>query len=442
MRTLRGRLALVAVATTAVWVGLLTAGFNLLLATQLHRQAGTLLAERASTAAATVVVDPDGSVRVREPLNDEALETDLWIFAGGRLLERPRAGARLQRTAEALAASGNHYAQTAEPGATRFYALRVSEQGRQVAVVVTAVPLDPYRNVARLALLGSTGLALLLLAGVYAATRLLVGRALTPVQEMSAQAARWSEVDATQRFGAADRPGELAQLAANLDGVLDRLAALLRHEQLVTEELSHELRTPLSLITAETDLLRARKRSAREVEQAVGRIAEGATHMSRILETLLSAARTRSQDTAGRCLVGPVVAQAVEHAVRRPADPVDAGPRVQLDPGPADLAAGVDADLLERILAPVLDNARRYARGRIDVTVVTDGSCAVIRIADDGPGVDPALGDAVFEPGRRDPSSSPGGAGLGLALARRLARAGGGDLVLADGRFEVRLPRG
>lgn len=442
MRTLRGRLALVAVATTAVWVGLLTAGFNLLLATQLHRQAGALLVERAATAAATVVVDPDGTVRVREPLNDEALETDLWVFAGDRVLERPRANTYLQRTAAALAASGNHYTQTAEPGATRFYALRVRAQGRLVATVVAAVPLDPYRNVARLALLGSTGLALLLLAGVYAATRVLIGRALTPVQEMSAQAARWSEVDASQRFGSADRPGELAQLAANLDGVLDRLAGLLRHEQLVTEELSHELRTPLSLITAETDLLRARKRSVQEVEAAVGRIADGATRMSRILETLLSAARSRSQDTAGRCLVGPVVEQAVDHVVRRPTDPGGAGPELVVDPGPLDLAAGVDADLLERILAPVLDNATRYARSRIEVTVQTDGPCVLIRIGDDGPGVDPSLGDAVFEPGRRDPTTSPDGAGLGLALARRLARAGGGDLVLAEGRFEVRLPRG
>jgi signal transduction histidine kinase len=430
--TLRGRLALVAVVTTAVWVGLLTAGFNLLLASQLHAQASSLLRQRAAAAADAVQVGADGTVRFADPHDDSALDTDLWIYAGSKALERPRASRRLQQEADALAASGNTFAQTAEPGATRFYALRLRENGRPVATVVAGVSLDPYRNVARLALLGSTGLALLLLAGVYAVTRLLVGRALAPVQEMSAQAARWSEADASQRFGAADRPGELALLAANLDGVLDRLAALLRHEQLVTEELSHELRTPLSLITAETDLLRGRRRTSAELHQAVDRIADSATRMSRILETLLSAARSRSSDSAGRCLLEPVVTAAVGTVAVA----------VAVDPGPPGLLVGVDADLVERMLAPILDNAQRYAATRIDVTVAIDGPSALVRIRDDGPGVAPELGDAVFDPGRRDAGSSPQGAGLGLALARRLARAAGGDVVLVGGAFEVRLPRG
>jgi len=66
---------------------------------------------------------------------------------------------------------------------------------------------------------------------------------------------------------------------------------------------------------------------------------------------------------------------------------------------------------------------------------------AVIRVCDDGPGVDPGLGEAAFDPGRRA-ADEHGGAGLGLALARRLARAPGGDVVLVTGGFEVRLPLG
>lgn len=433
-RTLRGRLALVAALATALWVGVLTVAFNLVLASQLHAQAGSLLRQRAAAAAATVVVGPGDAVRITEPQADEALDTDLWIYAGRTILERPRARRALQRRADALAGVGERFAQTREPGAVRLYALPVRRDGRQVATVVSAVSLDPYRNVARLALLGSVGLGLLLLGGVYGATRLVLGRALRPVQQMSAQAARWSEVDADQRFGVADRPGELALLAANLDGVLDRLAALLRHEQQVTEELSHELRTPLSLVTAETDLLRTRRRTAAETTAAVQRIAEGATHMSSILETLLTAARSRGIDSTGRCVLLPVVEQAV---ARTPAGSI----QVALDPGPPGLAAGVDAAVIERILAPLLDNAVRYARTRIDIGLAEESSSVVLRVSDDGPGVAAALGDAVFDPGRRDPSTSPHGAGLGLALARRLARAAGGELVLAENAFELRLPR-
>jgi signal transduction histidine kinase len=432
--TLRGRLALVAAVTTAVWVGLLTAGFNLVLASQLHAQASSLLRQRAAAAAATVVIADDGSVQINEPRNDDALDTDLWIFAGQMAVERPRASQRLQQLADALAQSGERFAETGEPSSTRMFALPVRVGDRQVATVVSAVSLDPYRNVARLALLGSIGLALLLLAAVYAATRLIVARALAPVQQMSTQAARWSKSDAAQRFGVADRPGELALLATNLDGVLDRLAALLRHEQQVTEELSHELRTPLSVISAEAELLLgSRRRTAAETSAGITRIAEGASRMSHMLETLLSAARSRSPDTTGRCVVRSAVEDTIDH--------VPGGHQVAVQPGPAGLAVGVDAVLVERILTPLLENADRYARSRIDVAITEDPAGVVITVTDDGPGVDPSIGDAVFEPGRRDPVSSPSGAGLGLALARRLARAAGGDVLLVDGAFEVRLPR-
>lgn len=429
--TLRGRLALTAVATTAIWVGLLSVGFNVLLSSQLHAQAGLLLRQRAAAAAATVTVGSDGAVHVLDPRDDQALDADLWIYAGTTALERPRAGRRVQAQADALAGGGERMVNPEGSQDRQFYAFPVRFQGKQVATVVAAVSLDPYRNLARLARLGTAGLALLLLAGAYALTRFLVGRALTPVQRMSSQAAQWSDAGEDQRFGNATRPEELALLARNLDGVLDRLSALLRHEQQVSEELSHELRTPLSLLTAETDLLQARRRDPAEVDAAVARIATAAGSMSEILETLLTTARSRTPGSAGRCRLSDVVAAAV----------VRAGPPVRVQYVDADLQAGVDAPVVERILAPLLDNAARYARTRIDVEVVAAPPYALVRVCDDGPGVDPALGEAAFDPGRRA-ADEHGGAGLGLALARRLARATGGDVVLVEGGFEVRLPMG
>lgn len=432
--TLRGRLALVAAVTTALWVGVLTAAFNVVLSSQLEGQASSLLRQRAAAAAETVVVAGNGSVRLDEPANDDALDSDLWVYAGTSAIERPRASRRLQQLADSLAGRGQRLVDVGEPGATRMFALPVLAGGRQAATVVSAVSLDPYRNVARLALVGSVGLALLLLAAVYAVTRLVVARALTPVQQMSTQAARWSESDATQRFGATNRPGELAVLAANLDGVLDRLAALLRHEQQVTEELSHELRTPLAAISAESELLLgSRRRTAEETAAAVSRISAGASRMSTLLELLLSAARSRSPDTTGRCVIRAAVDEAVDHH--------HSAHSVTLQAGPEGLAAGVDAALVGRILTPLLDNADRYARSSIQVDVTAEDGWVFVRVRDDGAGVDPAIGEAVFEPGRRDPVTSPDGAGLGLALARRLARAAGGDLLLADGAFLARLPK-
>jgi signal transduction histidine kinase len=107
----------------------------------------------------------------------------------------------------------------------------------------------------------------------------------------------------------------------------------------------------------------------------------------------------------------------------------------------------VSAAVAERILTPLLDNARRYAKLTITVDCAPVPGGVEVIVADDGPGVPGELGPAVFEPGRRaDPADGHDGAGLGLALARRLARAAGGDIELAATRtgacFVVTLPAG
>ena len=68
---------------------------------------------------------------------------------------------------------------------------------------------------------------------------------------MTRQAAEWSEHDLERRFSQGPPRDEFTTLAATLDGLLDRVAASLRHEQMLTAELSHELRTPLTAISAE-----------------------------------------------------------------------------------------------------------------------------------------------------------------------------------------------
>jgi signal transduction histidine kinase len=105
------------------------------------------------------------------------------------------------------------------------------------------------------------------------------------------------------------------------------------------------------------------------------------------------------------------------------------------------VTAGVPANLVERILVPLLNNARRYARTQITVECTAD---VEIIITDDGPGVPVELRNAVFEPGRRaNPDDGHDGVGLGLALARRLARTADGDIAIdVAGRFVISLPRG
>ncbi|WP_433225489.1 ATP-binding protein [Microtetraspora malaysiensis] len=442
--TLRGRLALLALVTTAVWVGLLAAAFNVTLSARLGAQADDLLRTRAAAVAATLETRPDGAILIHEPADDRALDTGIWIYQGTRAIERPAAPRRLQREADRLANHREIFAETAGPYVSRLYALPVparSDHGRQVGTVVASVGLDPYRTMAHATLVGSAVLGLLFLGVVYLVTRAIVSRALLPVAEMSAQAASWSERGAAERFGVAGRPEELASLAANLDELLDRLAAVLRHEQRQSAELSHELRTPLARIVAETDWLAARPRTAAEQRASHAVIASSAATMWQICETLLSEARTRAAPTPGRCALLDL---AHDLARRCAEEHPQAAPVVVR--GHA-VAAGVAAPVAERILAPLLDNARRYAVRTVTIECARVPGGAEVAVADDGPGVPAGVGPAVFEPGRRaNPADGHDGAGLGLALARRLARAAGGDIHLAasaeGARFVVRLPAG
>ena len=141
---------------------------------------------------------------------------------------------------------------------------------------------------------------MLVLLGAYLATRRVVQRALEPVAEMAHQAAQWSAHDVGQRFGEAPRPGELRDLAASLDSLLDRIGAVLRHEQQLAGELSHELRTPLAVVAAENELLRDGRGSAEERARAHEVIATTTDRMAELLDTLLAqAAQDVSDARAG-----------------------------------------------------------------------------------------------------------------------------------------------
>jgi two-component system OmpR family sensor kinase len=94
----------------------------------------------------------------------------------------------------------------------------------------------------------------------------------------------------------------------------------------------------------------------------------------------------------------------------------------------------------------VLDNACRYGRHRVRLSIGRDNGSVAFTVADDGPGVTADERESIFEPAERGAAgrSTGSSAGLGLALARRLARSVSGDVEAETspegGRFVVRLP--
>jgi signal transduction histidine kinase len=438
--TLRRRLVLLVTLGALVTLAALTFGFNALLRSSLDADANRLLEGRAQTAAETISFR-HGELSVIEDSDTTVPDAQVWVFAGGRTLERPRAQPQVQSLARSLVGTDGRYAEDAATD-TRLYSLAVRKGERSVGTIVSGISLEPYERTAHRALIGSLILAGVLLLLIVAGVRLVVDSALHPVARMTAEAAAWSETDLDHRFNAADAHDELSALAATFDGMLDRLAESLRHEQRFTAEVSHELRTPLAAIIAEAELALRRERGTDEYRSALSGIVERGHQLQRIVEALLATARAETAMPGERCDPVEVVDRVLDQ--HRGRDPGGRELLLERMPPPAGAMLATDGELAERILAPLVENACAHAATRVRITFEPDGEALRIVVSDDGPGVPPGERERIFAPGYRASGASDGGAGLGLALSRRLARAVGGEVEhcrdAPGGCFVARLP--
>jgi two-component system OmpR family sensor kinase len=428
--SLRNRVTIGTVAVLGVGLAILSVALNLLLSNRLSADASSVLVNRAEAQMATVD-SSGGTLRVREAPNDAALDEHAWIFdARGRAIERSPASGALARAVEALA----HVDRPTRTDPTEHIRLLARPVDR-AGVVVVGVSMDPYRHTERLAAAGTVVLDLfVLLAGALVARRA-VGAALRPVADMTERAAEWSEHDLHRRFALGPPRDELTALAATLDGLLGRIDAALRHEQRFSAEMAHELRTPLSSVRAEAELTLLAGGSDAELRAGLETVLAGTDRMAAVIDTLLAAARSDSVRGSSDAVAAAGI---VERLVRPAAEAHNR--RVVLHAATAPLTVGAAEDVVAGALHPLLENAVRHSAREVHVTFAREDGQVLIAVADDGAGIADADAERIFEPG----VSGAGGAGLGLALARRLARAAGGDVVAVPqdggGRFELRLP--
>jgi signal transduction histidine kinase len=311
--------------------------------------------------------------------------------------------------------------------------------------VVAGISLVPYEHTQHVAWIASLIMVGVLLIVAALLARWMVALALRPVARMTAQADDWSEHDLDRRFALGQPHDELTTLAATLDSLLSRVAASLRREQRLSSEISHELRTPLTRVRTEAELALRHERTEEGYREALGHVLDGADQMERIIGTLLVVAREEASTRHGTADAGEAASRAAESCAgvaRTKGVEIEVSSREPLR------RVATDSDLVERILVPVIENACRYGRSRVTITCAGRDGTVTYTVGDDGPGVTEHESERIFEPGMRGSAGRNGdgveGAGLGLALARRLARAARGEVEAQPdergGRFTIVLP--
>ena len=281
----------------------------------------------------------------------------------------------------------------------------------------------------------------------------LVGRVLGPLHAVTATARRLSVESLDTRTGVRDARGEVAELAAGFDAMLDRLQAAFEAQRRFVANASHELRTPLSVLRTEVDVTLSDPAADVEELRRMGAVVRDATRRADdLVAGLLLLARAESgAELSERVpldladLVVPALAAVRTDASAR-------GLRVLLRTAPAPTHG--DAVLVERVVGNLLENAVRHnvTGGWLEVCTgpaSADGAeGAELRVASSGPEVAPDRVDELFEPFRRGPVERTGaarGSGLGLSIVRAVVLAHGGAVaarpVVGGGlSVTVRLP--
>ncbi|WP_299052035.1 HAMP domain-containing sensor histidine kinase [uncultured Nocardioides sp.] len=321
----------------------------------------------------------------------------------------------------------------------------LDDEGR-VVLSADASSVDATVTQVRLVLV-ATALLVLLLAGL--AVPVVVARALAPLDRITEVARSITRGDRGRRLDPTVPTSELGRTATAFDEMLDEVVGAEQRARASEQRLrtflsdaAHDLRTPITGVQAAAEHV-LRDDPPRDERE-------------RVLTTLI-----RESRRAGRLVDDMLLITTIDAGLQLRREPVDllalardvVAARELSHPG-IDLRADGDAvtvpgdrDRLARALGNLVDNALGVARDAVVVTVRSGGGRAGFEVDDDGPGVPPADRDRVFDRMvRLDGARRSGGAGLGLPIARGIARAHGGDVTCHDvpagpgARFALVLP--
>ncbi|MCR3753957.1 sensor histidine kinase [Lentzea californiensis] len=264
-------------------------------------------------------------------------------------------------------------------------------------------------------------------------------RVLRPVETMRAEVAEINEHNLTRRVPVPSSDNEIARLAATLNETLDRMHRTVEDTRRFVADASHELRSPLAALRAELEIALSHPYLA-DWPTVVKSALEDAERLQELTTDLLLLARLDA-DALDKQDTVDLTAVVRREVSRRAAVTLEADDQV--------LVPGRHAQL-SRLLGNLLDNAERHAGTEV-VVRLRGGEAATLEVIDDGPGIPEADRERVFDRFTRLDEArtrAAGGAGLGLAIARRIATRHHGTLDATDTegfrgiRFVATIPTG
>lgn len=257
-------------------------------------------------------------------------------------------------------------------------------------------------------------------------------RAMSPLRQATAGIDRINASQLDARLPLRGTGDDVDRHASAVNRVLERLESAFVRMSAFSSDVAHELRTPVNRILNLAEVALLSGEEAQE-HKALGSIRDAADEMSRLVEGLLMLARGE-QGQLALSLERVPVAELLSD-LERLYSPACEERGIRLETAAVRGIVRADRTLLFRALANLLDNAIRFTPrgGSIRVEAASTEAGFSIGVCDSGRGIPAAERDVVFERfARLDPARSGPGTGLGLPIARMIARVHRGDLVVTD----------
>jgi heavy metal sensor kinase len=261
----------------------------------------------------------------------------------------------------------------------------------------------------------------------------LASRAIRPVEEIGATAAKIAAGDLSQRIGTAEADSELGKLAGVLNSTFARLETAFAQQGRFTADAAHELRTPVAVMLTQTQSALARERPAVEYRETLEACQRAAQRMRRLIESLLELARLDAGQESlrrGECDLAKIAAESLE--LIRPFATAR-GITIHAELGPT-VSRG-DAERLAQVVTNLLSNAIEYNHdgGEIRVATGRDHDVTTLTVTNTGPGISAEDLPHIFERFHRaDKARTAGHSGLGLAISKAIVQAHGGQIEAAS----------